>query len=197
MTAHRSSLRPWTTVGLLALLMLVAQAAGPELLRYDARAMRSGELWRLWSGHLVHANMRHLLLNLAGLLLCQALTGVRWRLWQWGWRILWLATAISLGFWLLQPQIHWYVGFSGVLFGLYLLAAVAVLRQQPLVSSLLIVLLLAKILVEQFSSVKIASSEWIGVPVLVDAHLYGFLAALLLLTLQHGLQRLRTDIAHE
>ncbi len=182
---------------LLAFLMALMQLLGPETLRYDPRAIAGGEFWRLLTGHLVHANARHLLLNLTGLILCQALTGVRWRLWQWGWRILWLASAISLGFWLLQPQIHWYVGFSGVLFGLYLLAAVEVIRQQPLVSSLLILLLLAKILIEQFSSVKIGSSEWIGVPVLVDAHLYGFLAALLLLMLQWIGRRTRIQIAHE
>ena len=161
--------------------MILLQWIGPELLRYDAQAIREGELWRLLSGHLVHANLRHLLLNLAGLLLCQALTGPRWSLWRWSGYILALALLISLAFWWLRPGLHGYVGFSGVLFGLYLMAAVDSLRRQTLISSLLVLMLLAKILMEQFSSVKITSSGWIGVPVLVDAHLYGFLSGLLLL----------------
>jgi len=190
-------LRPYRPVLLIALLLIVLQGLGPALLRYDPRAIASGELWRLISGHLVHANLRHLLLNLVGLWLCQALTGVRWRLWQWCWRILFLALAISLAFWFWQPRIQGYVGFSGVLFGLYLLAAAESFSRQALVSSLLVGLLLVKILLEQFSSVKIDSGGWIGVPVLVDAHLYGFLAAVLLYLLQHGGRLLGTLNAHE
>jgi len=115
------ALRPYGPLLVWAALMILLQWVGPEMLRYDPQAIREGELWRLLSGHLVHANGRHLLLNLTGLLLCQALTGVNWSLWQWSLRILLLALLISLALWF-QPRLHWYVGFSGVLFGLYLLA---------------------------------------------------------------------------
>ncbi len=176
-----NALRPYGPLAVWAALMILLQWVGPEALRYDPQVIRDGELWRLLTGHLVHANGRHLLLNLAGLFLCQALTGVNWSLLQWSGRILLLALMISLGLWWLHPGLRWYVGFSGVLFGLYLMAAVESLPRQMLISSLLVLLLLAKILMEQFSSVKISSSGWIGVPVLVDAHLYGFLSGLLLL----------------
>ena len=176
-----NALRPYGPLAVWAALIILLQWVGPEELRYDPQAIRDGELWRLLTGHLVHANGRHLLLNLAGLFLCQALTGVNWSLLQWSGRILLLALMISLGLWWLNPGLRWYVGFSGVLFGLYLMAAVESLPRQMLISSLLVLLLLAKILMEQFSSVKISSSGWIGVPVLVDAHLYGFLSGLLLL----------------
>ena len=176
-----NALRPYGPLAVWAALMILLQWVGPEALRYDPQAIRDGELWRLLTGHLVHANGRHLLLNLAGLFLCQALTGVNWSLLQWSGRILLLALMISLGLWWLHPGLRWYVGFSGVLFGLYLMAAVESLPRQTLISSLLVLLLLVKILMEQFSSVKISSSGWIGVPVLVDAHLYGFLSGLLLL----------------
>jgi rhomboid family GlyGly-CTERM serine protease len=188
-------LQAYLPVAVLALMMIALQFIGPQALRYDPQAVRQGELWRLISGHFVHANLRHLLLNLSGLWLCQALTGINWSLWQWLWRSLALALSISLAFWLLQPQLRGYVGFSGVLFGLYLLAAVRSLPRQPLVSSLLLLSVLAKILMEQFSSVKISSSEWIGVPVLVDAHLYGFLAALLLAIARQAAHRIRTPTA--
>jgi len=184
-------IRPYLPLMWLALLMVLLQFIGPESLRYDARAIAAGEPWRLITGHLVHANWRHLSLNLAGLFLCQGLTGIDWRLWQWGWRILLLAAAISFGFWLWQPALRWYVGFSGVLFGLYLLAAVDRFDRQRLVSSLLIAMLVVKILIEQLGSVKIDSSEWIGVPVLVDAHLYGFGVGLLLLLLRGSGRYLR------
>ena len=84
----------------------------------------------------------------------------------------------------LHPELGWYVGFSGVLFGLYVLAAVASLSRQFFMSTILIGFIGLKIGLEQWSSVKITSSELIGVPVLVDAHLYGVLMAVLIILIQ-------------
>ena len=89
-----------------------------------------------------------------------------------------------------NPQLGWYVGFSGVLFGLYVLAAVESLDRQTFISVSLLGFIAIKIALEQGASVKITSSEFIGVPVLVDAHLYGVLIAVLILLLQIGTKRI-------
>lgn len=169
----------------LALLMTLLQVIGPPLFRYDATLIEQGQLWRWFSAHLVHANWTHLALNLAGFVLCAGITGVAWTGWQWTWRILLLAFFISAGFFLLQPKMGWYVGFSGVLMGLYLLAAAATFKQQPVISLLLAGFIMVKIIMEQVSSVNMTSSDWIGVPVMVDAHLYGVIVALALIVIQH------------
>ncbi|MBL7000413.1 MAG: rhombosortase [Gammaproteobacteria bacterium] len=183
-------LRESLPVFIISLIMLLLQLLGPELLRYDSRFLQHAEYWRFLSGHWVHANWIHFGLNIAGFTLCLALTGVRWALWQWGWRIIVLSTAISSGFIVWQPQLGWYVGFSGVLFGLYVLAAVASLSEQRMMSVILLIFIALKIILEQGASVNITSSELIGIPVLVDAHLYGVLSATLVVLAQRILNKL-------
>jgi len=179
------ALRQWLPVVFISLFMLILQMLGPELLRYDSRLIQNAQLWRFLSGHWVHANWTHFLLNITGFALCLALTGVRWSIWQWSWRIIVLSSAISSGFYLWQPQLGWYVGFSGVLFGLFILAAVASLSEQRMMSVILLLFIGLKIILEQWSSVNITSSDLIGIPVLVDAHLYGVLSALLVVIVQN------------
>ena len=174
----------WQAVFSLILFMLLLQLIGPELFRFETQLVKEFQLWRVLTGHLVHANWPHFLLNMAGFILCLALTGVTWSLWQWGWRILILSFGISLGFYVWHPEVSWYVGFSGVLFGLYVLAAVASLSEQLLISGILLLFIASKIILEQWSSVNMTSSDLIGIPVLVDAHLYGVLIAVILIFVQ-------------
>jgi rhomboid family GlyGly-CTERM serine protease len=178
------NLKKWFPVLIVFALLLCFQLVGPELLRYQTTRIQEYELWRLFTAHWVHANWVHFWLNMAGLMLCFALTNIHWNSAQWLWRICFLSIAISAGFYLLQPQIGWYVGFSGVLFGLYVLAAVGSLSKQFAMSVILLLFIGLKISLEQWSSVKISSSELIGVPVLVDAHFYGVLIASVLVVIQ-------------
>ena len=164
--------------------MLILQLAGPEVLRYEPHLILDYQPWRLLTGHLVHANWIHFGLNITGLVLCQALTDVRWRISRWLLYVLVLTTGISAGFYLLHPRLDWYVGFSGVLFGLYVLAASHSLVKQPLLSSAILGFIAIKVLMEQVASVNITRSELIGVPVLVDAHLYGVLIAVMILAIE-------------
>ena len=90
---------------------------GRELLRYERPAVLHGEYWRLVTGHFVHGSAQHLLLNAVGLGLIAALFPRDYSLRGW---LLILASSIAtidLGFVLLEPQLQWYVGLSGVLHG--------------------------------------------------------------------------------
>ncbi|MDJ0834003.1 MAG: rhombosortase [Gammaproteobacteria bacterium] len=165
--------------------MALLQWIGPQALRYDTRLINDGQLWRLLSGHWVHANWVHYGMNMLGFLLCQALTGIGWNIWQWSWRILVLTAGVSGLFYGLEPDLGWYVGFSGVLFGLYVIAAVDTLRLQPVMSIVILAVILLKIILEQWSSVTITSADLIGVPVIVDAHLYGVSVAGIILLIQY------------
>ena len=68
----RSILPPNSRFGayllLAALLLLLALLPEPmqQWLRYDRSALQTGQYWRLFSGHLLHSNGWHLLMNLAG-----------------------------------------------------------------------------------------------------------------------------------
>lgn len=174
----------WFPVIALTLIMMLIQLIGPEYFRYEPRLILDFEIWRLLTGHWVHANWTHYLMNMAGFMLCLALTGVTWTLWQWCWRIMVLSGGISVGLYFDQVDINWYVGFSGVLFGLYILTAYASLSEQRNMSVILLVFIALKISLEQWSSVTITSSDLIGIPVMVDAHLYGVLCAVVLILIQ-------------
>ena len=62
-----------TLVGMLAGLVL-SIASDPTLLAFDRLAIVQGELWRLWTGHLIHFSAHHLVMDLCALLLTGALT---------------------------------------------------------------------------------------------------------------------------
>jgi rhomboid family GlyGly-CTERM serine protease len=87
--------------------------------RYDRAALLSGEFWRVITGHVVHLNSTHLLLNLFALYLtCELL----WRDMSWlnGCGLL-ISSAMGISglFWWLHPELGWYAGLSGALHGLW------------------------------------------------------------------------------
>ena len=174
----QENFRVWLPVILWVLLMMVLQFIGPDVLRYQTRAIHEGEVWRILSGHWVHANWIHFVLNMAGFFICRGLTGVSWTMAGWSWRIMTLGLGISLLFLLLNPNIGWYVGFSGVLFGLYVMSAVDAINRFRFISVTLLLLITAKMTIDLTSSGKMTSSELIGVPVLIESHLYGVVMAL-------------------
>jgi len=91
---------------------------------------------------------------------------------------MYLAIGISTLFTLRNPELDWYVGYSGILFGIYLLAADDLYRRNRTIALLLGTAIVIKVVLEQFSDIRIGSGDLIGIPVIIDAHLYGLLLGL-------------------
>ena len=161
-------------VGLLAVALVLLGLTGDPgraLLRYERLAVLHGEYWRLITGHFVHGSAQHLLLNAVGLGLIAALFPREFSLRGW---LLILASSIvtiDLGFVLLEPQLEWYVGLSGVLHGALAAGAIGwwMHESKPLALALTAVLV-GKLLWEQWQGALPLSGD---MPVVVDAHLYG------------------------
>ncbi len=175
----RHSLLGWVRGGgygilLLAVLLVLIGALGEggiDTLQYARDGIAQGQLWRLATGHLTHADPVHLLLNLAGLVVVVLLFpgefSVR------GWLIVGIAAllAVDAGLWWFNPEVTWYVGLSGVLHGILAAGAVAWWKSQPpYLAALLTGLLLLKLGWEHWQGALGWSG---GLPVIVDAHLYG------------------------
>jgi len=166
----------WQIPIVFTLFSLVVAALGDEgreLLRYDHSAIADGELWRLLSGHFAHLSNSHMWLNLAGLLLVWLLVGRHFNTRQW-----YVVTMISIicmdsGFWFLDPDLSWYVGLSGLLNGLLIGGAIYGIRSLPGESIVILVLVVAKIVYEQFVGPLPGSESSSGGAVAVNAHLYG------------------------
>jgi rhomboid family GlyGly-CTERM serine protease len=165
--------RRWLALLLACLLLLLPTFAGDRgqaLLRYERSALAAGQWWRLLSAHLVHLDIRHALLNAAGLALVWMLFARDYSPKAWLAIVLGAIAAIDAGLWLGDSTIQWYVGSSGVLHGAMAAGALAHLRGGERDGWLLAGLLAAKLLYEQ----AVGALPFSGTdPVVVDAHLYG------------------------
>jgi rhomboid family GlyGly-CTERM serine protease len=163
----------------LCVLVMMAGEVGKEALRYDRVWIGQGESWRLITGHFAHLGWSHLLLNSVGMLLVWFLIGSAYSLRSWVVIACVTLATMGVGFWVLNPELYWYVGMSGLLHGLLLAGIVARLKNIDAETVVLLLLVIAKIGWEQFSGPVPGSESTSGGPVVVDAHLYGAVGGVL------------------
>lgn len=160
--------------------MACLQLLDTQIFRFHQDWIQQVEPWRVITAHWVHFNWQHLALNALGLVLCVAIARPDWSIRRWVAYNLLLAIGISALFTWLNSELVWYVGYSGVLFGLFLLAAIELYKTERVIALLLGIGVCSKVGLEQISDLKVTSSDLIGVPVIIDAHLYGLLLALVI-----------------
>ena len=168
----------WRFVGVNLVLMIQLQFIGERYFRFQSDWVSTLELWRVITGHWVHVGWIHLLMNALGLIICVSIAAPNWSIKRWLVQTLVMGLGISLLFTLQNPELHWYVGFSGILFGLYFLAAIELYARDRLIAVLMGSAIVIKVIIEQFTPYDFTSAEIIGAPVIVDAHLYGLLLAI-------------------
>ena len=165
-----------------AVVCLAAALAGDAArlgLRYERAAIEAGEWWRFLTAHIVHLGIAHTVLNLLGFGLVTALFSGDLNGKDWLGAGLVSAVAIGLGLYFIDPQTTWYVGLSGVLHGWFAIGAARVAEQQRAFGLTLLALLTCKLGFEQFlGTMPVTAALDVG-PVVVEAHLYGALGALL------------------
>ena len=170
--------RAWRAPLVLALVLVAVQVLGApvrQALPYDRAAiLGGGEYWRLVTGHLFHFDLTHLAWNLAGLALVAWLFVREFDLR--GWLVILVAStvAVDLGFLVFEPQLEWYVGFSGVLHGLMAAGLCAWLVRKPDVLTALVAVLFAlKLGWEHFVGALPLTASTLAIPVIHQAHTYG------------------------
>jgi rhomboid family GlyGly-CTERM serine protease len=178
-TGHRHWFLP---AGVIVLSGLIVAGGDParEWLRYDRAAIESGEIWRLLSGHFTHLGLTHLLLNLAGLSLVWALVGSRMSATVWLAIVSFVVAFISGCFWFFDANLTWYVGLSGLIYGLLISGACVGLTRWRWESIAIIILVFGKIVYEQIAGPLPGSELTSGGPVVVIAHLYGAIGGLII-----------------
>jgi rhomboid family GlyGly-CTERM serine protease len=83
------------------------------------------------------------------------------------------ALSIDLGLYVLEPQVQWYVGLSGVLHGVVACGALLLARRRSTVGVLLAIGLAGKLVFEQVVGPVPFTQASVGGPVITAAHLYG------------------------
>lgn len=172
-------MRLTSAIGLPIVVLIVLAAEvlllGPAL-EYR-RPLLLSEPWRLLTGHFVHLSLLHAMLNGVALLLLARLFADRLRVAEL-WAILVGAPVlISLVFWAALPELGWYRGLSGTLHALYFAGCVVWVRtSQGRARWLPMAALiggLIKVLLEQPWDASFPFHQWLGAPVVPQAHLIG------------------------
>lgn len=170
-------------IGVAVLLLLQAMSTWHPALEYRAAAAVA-EPWRLLTGHFVHINWMHALINAAAWWIVARLFAPELSpRHQWS-VVLASALCISVGLATLHPTIAWYRGFSGVLHALFFAGGVqwltTSLRREGQLDVrrlwLPVVLVLGgaiKVLIEQPAGSATPFAEWLGAGTVPQAHLLG------------------------
>lgn len=164
------------------LVMLLLELGGTGLesqLAYHRVAVADGQWWRIFTGNFVHFTLYHTFINVAGLAMTGFLLFRDQSLRVWFAGLLLLPLAVCGGLHALDGGLIEYRGFSGALYGMLILGLLLERKQQPWLYLAAILLLLGKIAYEQLPSYdENYLMEQIGVPVAVNAHLYGVLGGI-------------------
>jgi rhomboid family GlyGly-CTERM serine protease len=167
-----------TLIGVMVVLW-VLQLGGARwraALEYEREAIIAGEWWRLLTAHVTHLNVRHTALNCLGLALLWALFARDFSPRRWLFILLVSVIAIDAGLWLLAPRVEWYLGASGVLHGALAAGIFAALARGQRAAWAMLLLVLVKLLYEQFAAASVLMP---GVPLVPQAHLLGVVGGLL------------------
>lgn len=145
----------------------------PEWFIYSKFEMLS-QPWRFFTAHWVHVGWMHYFLNMIAFVCLPFIfpkikTSILLIV------LILLSLLISLIFFCFYPNIEFYAGFSGVLHGLYCMAALISLNDTKERGFALLILLglMVKLLWEAIAGELSATARLIGSPVLIEAHQLG------------------------
>ncbi len=160
------------TAFLFTLLSLFAQL--PSIangLFWSHLLIAQGQWWRIITGNVIHTNITHWAMNMSALWLMLFI-------FHWPPRhlaLLLLSGASFVGFGLLFTDMQQYVGLSGVLHYLWAYGAATEWCKGQRSSSLLCLVIVAKVAWEQIYGPSALTEQWIDAQVAVNAHLIGML----------------------
>ena len=158
-------------------------AAASELLEFDRQALLAGDIWRLWTCHLVHYTPQHALLDGAVAAVAGLIAARRLGLRTVGKALAFGAPCIALGLLLAAPELGYYRGASAIAVMLAVMAGLSLWRdadaRSRAVLMLMAVALPAKVVAEAVGWTR----GWAGLPpdvaIAWQAHLLGCVAGVI------------------
>ncbi|MGH8283550.1 MAG: rhombosortase [Gammaproteobacteria bacterium] len=174
--------RLWPMLVIVVPCVLLALGGEPvrNALQYDRLAIVHGQIWRIFTGNFVHLGWGHLAEDVAGYVLLWLLFEEILPDWRCPVLVVLGSLGVGIGLLLGDPGLRWYVGISGALNTLWIAGAMALMARRDWLGWILAVFLLLKLIYEQIRGPLPFSVATTGGPVVVDAHLYGTCAGVLL-----------------
>ena len=183
---QRGLIRAWLVPAIIIGIATVLQWLGDDallVLRYDRAEIASGDFVRLLSGHGVHLGAAHYLMNIAGLGLVWYLVGGSFSQPQWAAIIVTSIVVMDLGFWLLMPDLDWYVGLSGLLHGMLAAGIAGIWRTRKVEAAIIASLMALKLGYEALVGPVPGSAGIAGGDIITEAHLLGSVGGIIAGTL--------------
>ncbi|WP_323122108.1 rhombosortase [Burkholderia alba] len=162
----------WLAVAALLVALQCLPAPVRDALAYDRRAIAGGEIWRIATAHFVHLGWAHCIVNVACLALCACLLAGRCRPFV---TIGALAAGCGLLLWIGAPEVSRYVGLSGVIYGLAVMALLPHARRERL-AGLVLLALFVRVGWQLVAGTPRAEADWLGGPVIAQGHVAGLAA---------------------
>lgn len=162
--------------------MLVILHILPESLRsmLEYHRAQPEQIWRAVTGHLLHSNHWHLVMNLGALLLMLMLHRLYYSLRSFALLLVSGCIGISVLLYLFSPDIQIYVGLSGWLHCFITVGALLDIKQKIQSGWLILLGVITKVVYEQWQGPDAELAALIDANVAIDAHLYGVICGLLL-----------------
>jgi rhomboid family GlyGly-CTERM serine protease len=174
--------RQWLALMLvLGPMMLIHGLGLDNFLKYHRDLIEGGDYSLLISGHFSHLSASHWLLNAGAFFLIWLYSRATVPLLFWAVATVLIAMGASLGLYMFAPKVLWYVGLSGVLHGLMVVVLYQLIRSNPNdpIPYVVTVGLIAKIAKETIYGPISGTAELAGLPVVVEAHLYGLITGVM------------------
>jgi rhomboid family GlyGly-CTERM serine protease len=167
---------------LVFVLVLVILHFLPESLRSGLEYHRAEpeQVWRAFTGHLLHSNHWHLVMNLGALLLMLMLHQLYYSLSSFALLLFSGCVGISVLLYQFSPDIQIYVGLSGWLHCFITVGALLDIKHKIQSGWLILLGVIAKVAYEQWQGPDAELAALIDANVAIDAHLYGVICGLLL-----------------
>ena len=175
-------------------LLLIINQPLQEYLLFLRENIQHGEVWRVWTGNLVHSNYYHLGMNLVGLWLFIFIFKPFINSTQLFIVLALLITGVGMGLYYLSPELMWYAGISGALYGLFIVGSVYALLHKDFITGLPVIIVIpVKIIWDHLHDGGQANADLIGVAVSTDSHIYGISTAFMIgfFLLLHHLSQLK------
>lgn len=196
MTAIDLSLKTWRLpLAITGVAVAVQVLHLQTLLQYQRDLVSHGEIWRLLTATFVHMSWLHLVRDVAGLFL----------VWLYfdgyqserAWLALCLACSLAaiVGLYVLSPQVHWYVGLSGMEYGLFGAGAVLEWMRTRWLGIVMLALVWAVVLYGLLVGPLPGEALGLGAGIVPQAHLYGLICGIVFVCFQHV--RSPRSVAHQ
>lgn len=162
------------------ILLFLLQSFQNQLV-WNRPEIEAGQWYRIITGNLIHSNYPHLFLNLAGLWIAGLLFVDSMNSKTFLLSTIILSLFVGLGLYYFSTDLMKYYGFSGVLYGLFIVGGTSLILQKDYITGFLLYLFIGgKIIWDSLYGASKSSAELIGVPVAVDAHISGAVGAILI-----------------